>query len=332
MKNRRLLTLALGICIAFSLSACGGGGDESAVTPSSMSYSGLATQVVIDSDNAEEITYNSYENGGMGKNIISASSLNTETPPAAALPLSTTLGNKLKDILTRTTKESSADTTASMTIAAAVSSYNETGTCGGTAAYNETTDEATGSFTVSITFNDYCTNGEAMNGSMMITGTMDQSFLQGTATFENLSVTLVATNESTTTTGNILYSLDLNTIDISMTINMLVQDNATNKVYKAENLLITISNMTSYSTNFSMSGKLYDPDYGYSVINTEQDFYLILSDNAPSDGIMVITGANGVSGGSTKARLSIIDQYSYHVEADTNGDGSYDYDSGVLYW
>ena len=83
---------------------------------------------------------------------------------------------------------------------------------------------------------------------------------------------------------------------------------------------------------FEVSGYYYDPDYGYVVISTSIPFVIYVGDYGPSVGVLVITGNTGIAGGSTKARFLALSSMTYQVEADTNGDGTYDWNSGILYW
>jgi len=80
------------------------------------------------------------------------------------------------------------------------------------------------------------------------------------------------------------------------------------------------------------SGRYYDPDEGYVVVSTEEAFVIYDGDDWPLQGVLVITGDTGSEGGRTKARLTVLTSTTFRVEADTDVDGSYDWDSGVLDW
>ena len=75
------------------------------------------------------------------------------------------------------------------------------------------------------------------------------------------------------------------------------------------------------------SGRYYDLDEGYVVVSTDSPFRVYDGDDWPSEGVLVVTGD-----GSTKARLTVLTSTTFRVEADTDGDGSYDFDSGDLNW
>ena len=74
-------------------------------------------------------------------------------------------------------------------------------------------------------------------------------------------------------------------------------------------------------------GLEYEPDHGYVDVTTEEVFVIHDGDDWPSSGIHLIIGADG-----NEAKLTAIDNLSFRLEADTDGDGIYDWDSGPLLW
>jgi hypothetical protein len=111
-----------------------------------------------------------------------------------------------------------------------------------------------------------------------------------------------------------------------MTMNVNVKDNTDGKVYWMDNYFITDIYYDTYDET-EISGNFYSPDYGYVTLSTQEAFITLDEDDYPSQGILIATGAGG-----TTARLTVLSATTYHVEADTNGDGTYEYDSGTLYW
>jgi hypothetical protein len=79
--------------------------------------------------------------------------------------------------------------------------------------------------------------------------------------------------------------------------------------------------------DIEISGKFYSPDYGYVTLSTQQTFIILTDDDYPSEGVLIATGVGG-----TQARLTALSSTTYKVEADTNGDGTYEYDSDALSW
>jgi len=75
--------------------------------------------------------------------------------------------------------------------------------------------------------------------------------------------------------------------------------------------------MTSVTQSFSL---IVDPNQKYTDLPN------------PSSGILLLTGAPGSAGGNTKAQLVFLSSSSYEVDADTNGDDSWDWNSGTKNW
>jgi hypothetical protein len=94
---------------------------------------------------------------------------------------------------------------------------------------------------------------------------------------------------------------------------------------------MTLSKGTNY-VDFQVSGKYYHPDYGYVNISTPTAFRIYSGSVWPSQGVLMLDGKTGIAGGSTRARLTVISSNAYEVEADTDGDGTYDWNSGSLNW
>ena len=113
---------------------------------------------------------------------------------------------------------------------------------------------------------------------------------------------------------------------------MYFRDNSTNKVYWVQNYTIELTEETGY-VDIDVSGRFYHPDHGYITITTSPPLRINDGDEYPFQGVIVVEGKDGTAGGPTRARLTVIDNSEYQVEADTDGDGFYDdYDSGVLNW
>jgi hypothetical protein len=112
---------------------------------------------------------------------------------------------------------------------------------------------------------------------------------------------------------------------------MLLIDNTTSKVFWINPYNMTIFRGSDY-VDFQVSGRYYHPDYGYVDISTPTAFRIYSSSTWPSQGVLVLDGKTGIAGGSSRARLTVISSNAYNVEADTNGDGAYEWNSGTLTW
>ena len=80
----------------------------------------------------------------------------------------------------------------------------------------------------------------------------------------------------------------------------------------------------------ALTGRYYDPDNGYVEPSVEETVRGYHGDDWVSNGKIVLTGAEGTQGGDTKIRITYLSATEYLVEADTNGNGAYDYNSGTL--
>jgi chitodextrinase len=169
-----------------------------------------------------------------------------------------------------------------------------------------------------------------MSGVVEFSGKADIStgdILTCSFSFNNLS----GSSESDAFTLNGSISYDITVSPNRVTMNMLLQITSTGKVYWIKDYEMTVTDGADYVT-FEASGYYYDPDYGYGNLSTDTPIVTPNDSSWPFDGVLVITGDTGDAGGSTKARLTAISSSTYQLAADTNGDGSFDWDSGVLYW
>jgi len=191
----------------------------------------------------------------------------------------------------------------------------------GEAVIRTQTDDKTGDFTRTITFNNYCTNGVTISGSANISGNSDGSYAK--VTFSELYVSTGAC--SITMQGEMTLTIpDDSTVKMDMAL--LVRDNNIKKTYKIENFHLSATDYSSY-TIIEESGRFYDPDYGYVDIDTTTPLKVYYSDDFPSSGVIEAIGDKG-----TKAKLTAVSNTQYRLEADTDGDGLYDYNSDLLLW
>ncbi len=301
----------------------GGGGGGNADIP----YEGKETPVQIDNDNADTVAENAYQNSNSMRNStggIASSSVN-ESAAQISRPYSAALTELVMDLVEQTDMFS--PSTGNISIAA---SERIEGTCSSNPGYAVLTDSGN---SATFTFYNYCTNGNGSTTGVVVNGTMYLSGNSSTISisFDSFTVRLIESSVSATMSGNMTITITSDD-SATATMNLVMRDNATGKTYKCENLYITMSGLDGETLTFSMSGRFYDPDYGYSDITTEEPFRAYNIDNVPFDGTMVITGANGFAGYSTKVKLTILDRYSYQIEADTTGDGDYNYSTGTKNW
>ena len=117
----------------------------------------------------------------------------------------------------------------------------------------------------------------------------------------------------------------------SLTMTIYMRDNSTEEIFWVEDYSVSLTEVGN-EIEFEMSGKFYDPDDGFISVSTTEPFIFSYYGYYPYEGVLEVTGAPGSAGGYTKARLTVLSSTTLRVEADTNGDGTYDYDSDVLNW
>jgi hypothetical protein len=309
MKLLKIVLLIVGISL-FTL-ACGsggggGGGDDSDGT-------NLAT---ITTENAQSFAIGAYQGGKAGTVLgkTDETQFQEQDGRSYTMSISRALENALRQV----------DMSGGIHISA-----NEQGSfdgdCGGNASYDININENTGEFDGLMTFSNYCSDGVTFSGQTTFSGKVDvttKNLLY--FSFNITELTCSCDNASFTLKGNIAF--DFSSHPYKITMNIYLKDNSTGKEYKVENYTITITDGGSY-VDLVITGKYFDPDHGYVNISTPSQLRINGDDNWPSQGEFLCTGNNG-----TKARLVALSNEQYRVQADTNGDGSYDYDSGVLNW
>ncbi|MDF1553722.1 MAG: hypothetical protein P1P84_11700 [Deferrisomatales bacterium] len=205
-------------------------------------------------------------------------------------------------------------------------SGSELGSCGGEMTYTVSADDGTGAFQASFTFKSFCEAGSVMNGSLTAGGEIDlvrQELEHMTMSFQSLTI---ADNSDQFSIGGTM-SMDLRNLPTSTAVmNLSVRDDAEQKSFRFDDYRVTATELSG-TTEVTVSGRVYHSDYGYVDIQTLQTFHVAWFDDNPSSGILEVAGA-----GNTKARMTALSSETLRIEADTNGDGVFDWDSGVLRW
>ena len=328
VKNLHYLWLAgvvaLGLMTIIATGGGGGGGGGGAAPP--VTYSGLTDPAAIDENNAEDLTVGAYEGGRTGSAIGQLGVVQ----PVGNIGYPRVL--KVSQILEGSLRQVDYMSRSGETFIGAI--YTETGTiygnCGGSASYSVSVNDQTGDFSGSLSFSSYCEDGVTISGAVSFSGKVDpvtEELVRFSLSFSTLSGT--SGGDSFTLHGTI--TTDLTVYPYVMTVSMLLRDNSTGKVYWVKDYTMILTEGAGY-IDVELSGTYYDPDYGYITFITTVPFRIYHGDESPSAGILIATGETGSAGGSTMARLTVLSSTTYQVEADTNGDGTYDWDSGILYW
>ncbi len=310
----------------FLITGCGGsGGSGTGSTASSLSYTGSTSQAVVDNSNANDIASNAYQGGSSG---FVALGTDLESPGANSLSsnrsgapgyfrIATFLTDSVKRNISLADDGIHAQATKSIT-------QTEVGTCGGSITIDLTGDTSTGTVSGTLAETNYCSYGTTGNGTITVTGTFDP--ISGNITkltISTSSFSVKSGSDSFTMSGTMTASFSGSTGTIVM--NFLVQDNATLKVFKIENFNISAIYGVSF-IDISMSGRFFDPDYGYVDISTPTAFTIANNATWPSAGVMILTGQN------SGAKFSAISTSLYQIEVDADGNGTYETNMGTFGW
>ncbi|UCD81274.1 MAG: hypothetical protein JSW26_07570 [Desulfobacterales bacterium] len=319
MKNLRFLILCmiLALCLPYTYGGCAGGGGGGG--SDGMVYSGLTDPSEIDESNAEDISGGAFGAGLIGDGMLGFSLTQGQSDSyvgefrTVKLPLILSDALYLIDFAQSSTGG----------VQSAVQTVRETinGSCGGSMSYSVSADDVRGTFNGSFTFSEYCNDGTTINGSARFNGRMNVDtgeFLEAHFSFDNLS------GGNLTLDGDI--EVDFTQSPDLITFNAYGQDPGSGKIFWIRDYSITIDDNTGF-VEIEMAGRFYHPDFGYATISTTEPFVLHDGDEWPTSGALIATGAN-----SSKAKITAIDNLYCIIEADADGDGSYEWDSGTMAW
>ena len=317
MQNSSIMLSVTTIVFAGLLSACGGGGGSSG-----LSYTGVTTAAIITSNNAETLALESFSSSldaGSSQNVASSVAV------INAMTRSPDIGIVVSRLISssRTAAQGLVTTAADDSRATLVSIQQTmtpmTGSCGGSASGSLTIDDVTSDIYASIVFKNYCDAGVTLSGGMsfsLILDTTSADYGLMTMTFDNIHASDAL--ESVAMSGSLLF--DSLTLNPAISINMLLQDPA-GKVYKLKDFDMTMVSGTDGMGDYldvSMTGRLYDPDYGYVDLSTSSAMRVYTGDNWPSSGIYVLTGKDGATATLTASPSG------YQVDVDANADSIID--------
>lgn len=319
MQNKSLLRrmsfiLSLFFSVSLLVACSGGGGGGGGDGDDTLSYSGATTPASITRDNAEDLARAAFENGNIGNTLGDIVSSMQETPKAKlGLPRLLILANILEKSVDTIKPYLNQGQTSIRTPQS--SEIEESGSCGGSMTGTVTVDNETGYFSAVFSYDEFCEGGATIDGSMTLEATAS-----GEGEFFSLSMTIDLSFESdgdvATIQGEI--SFDYSGQQVSMAMDVLIQDSSDGEVYWIDDYEWTITDYGSY-IEVSISGSFYSPDDGYITITTIQPIVINEGDDGPSAGVMIITGANNSS-----AQITILSTTSFMIELDADGDGIYE--------
>jgi hypothetical protein len=120
--------------------------------------------------------------------------------------------------------------------------------------------------------------------------------------------------------------MDFSAMPILATLTAYSENERTGKIYWIKDYSINLSEFTGH-IEIEIFGTFYHPDNGFVRLTTSEPFVVFDEDDWPAWGQLIIQGDN-----DTQTQLSAIDQLRYRIEADTDGDGIFDWNPGILKW
>jgi hypothetical protein len=323
MKKLRYLFLwvIIAVSLAYTIGGCagGGGGGDGKDGDDGMNYSGLTDAAEINELNAEDISGGAFGAGLIGDGMMALSlsqyQNNNYVNKYRAVKIPVILSDSLNFI------NFSASSTDGFEAALETVSEAIDGSCGGSMSYTVNADNKDGTFSGRFTFKDYCNDGTTINGKARFDGKMNidtGEFVDAYFSFDNLS------GGDLNLDGDI--EIDFSASPNVINFNAYGQDPSSGKIYWIKNYSITIDEYSGF-IQIEMAGRFYHPDYGYVTLSTTEPFVLHDGDEWPASGTLIVKGAN-----SAKAKITAIDNTKCAVEADIDGDDSYEWVPETLIW
>lgn len=312
------------MCITGLISCGGGGGGGDAVigptAPTGLTYTGVTSPAVIDSNNAAELASDALIGGETGSNLgIFGSVSDTQSKILREIKLYDVVkifGDPLYRI--------DFDSHRGDSLAVQTEQDSVAGECGGSASYSLTMDDVNGIFTGSMTFSGYCNQNATITGTAGFSGQLNVDtgdFLNFVLTINMVSLT--SSNQSYVIDGNV--SVDVSGSASVALLEMLMKDSS-GEVFWVKNYKLTIAEGIDY-VDLEVSGRFYHPTHGYVDLSTILPVRTYNNYEWPSSGELQITGGKG-----TTAHLIVSNENYCQIIADTNGDGNDDYFSGQMSW
>lgn len=187
----------------------------------------------------------------------------------------------------------------------------EAGTCGGQITIKGSVDDETSDVDLTVQFNQFCEDGTTISGTTTAKGNSD------TLTMTISGLTVTDASSSITMEGSIVVE-DISLSRITMTMNVVVRDNASGKTFKLENYRVAVIE-SSTGTTIALSGRFFSPDEGFVDLTTPTQLFVASGDEFPSSGVLEVKGSNG-----TTARLTALDATQFKLEVDADGDGAFE--------
>ena len=196
----------------------------------------------------------------------------------------------------------------------------ENGSCGGRFEFILNIDDAKRELSGSFIYSKYCDQGITLSGKAGVQGTYDNAGKIRTIDFifSNLS------DDRVRMEGEI--TVEFPDTRIECYIDFYAEDRGTGKVCWINQYSLNIFE-SSDQIEFEFYGNYYDPDYGYVLVVTTENFRIYGDDKWPGSGSLLIQGKDNAT-----AELITGDNSNCMIIADLNGDDVIDFESEILNW
>ncbi len=113
---------------------------------------------------------------------------------------------------------------------------------------------------------------------------------------------------------------------ITATFSAYRKDIESGQVYWIKEYSMNLTEFVGF-IEIEIFGTFYHPDHGYVNLTTTEPFIVHHEDTWPTSGLLGMKGEK-----NTQAELWALDQLTCSVKADTDGNGVFDWNSGILNW
>lgn len=317
--------LALGALLLTLAVGCGGGGGGSG-----SGYEGNRDAAVVSGDNAPVLAATAYDSRSLEASFGGIASLTDSSAAPAAAPegrpvLLTLYRALVRGIVDTDTDPGSPAVMPARSLNPDLSKID--GECGGSYSIDLQLDQSSGTFSGTFTYADFCTEDTVIDGLVVVSGRMDPD--SGTLDFIDFNFSSLSgarDGEGFLLDGSVrLTAIEAtNTNQVSM--DLLFEDLDSGETLWLKDFVVSVTDGDGYE-EIAFSGRIYHPVHGYVDLSTEVPFRLEDGADNPSEGVLLLTGAD-----NGKILMTVISESQYQVEADTDGDDTYDWGPQTYAW
>ncbi len=327
MKNFKKNTMAIStklLCLLLLLTFLGCSGDSDPKDPGlSSKYKGTTTEAALSADNSNTLAVSAYDGSTLSYVLQQTSDFDKKKNQNSmnGHGFFPQVGQTVLQPVIFVKKTMNHSKTVASKPLARTDSKVIYGSDGGTASMTININEATGSFSGTVTYAMFSEDGVTLDGSSDISGQYSieyEAISNFSFSFNALEFDFYSA-ETLTLTGTLDWDVDFSDNSENMTMNLVIWDEETEKTYWFDNYRIeTIFYESGISQ--TISGRYYDFDNGFVDISTPESLFIYYDDSWPVEGVFRCDGKNG-----TWARL-VFETETTWLQVDSDGNGGIDYE------